>query len=95
MHILLLVTDNNISWISGREENGHSYFMTNFQVWDRAGTELATPVPAVRHITDYRYPYMLPSSAEKFFKHFIFLRAIESSCLRHLILKKGVPGDQV
>ena len=53
-HILLLVTDNNPSRISWREENyRRNYFMINLHEskgW--AGIEFATPGSAVRHLTD-------------------------------------------
>ena len=49
-HILSLVTDNNPSLISGREENDlRNKLMINFTtVWDRAGIKHVTPGSAVR-----------------------------------------------
>ena len=62
VHILWLVTDNNPSWISRREENGsRNYCMINLHqsMGPGRGIKLATPgsavrqVSAVRHVTDY------------------------------------------
>ena len=58
-HILLLVTDNNASWISGRENDCRNIsWAISMKVWDQGGIELATPgsaarqVSAGRHVTD-------------------------------------------
>ena len=58
MHILLLLTDNNPSWINQRKEENdrRNYFMINLhQSMDRAGIELAIPGSAVRHASVARH----------------------------------------
>ena len=47
VHILKLVTDNNPSWISRREENGHRNDFT--KEWDRTCDSGSA---AVKHVTD-------------------------------------------
>ena len=56
VHILLLETDNNPSWVSGGEENSRrNYFMINLhESMDQAGIELATPKFAVRRVSAAR-----------------------------------------
>ena len=57
VHILSLVTDNNPSSISGREENESVIFSLSVstKVWDQVGTVLATPGSALRHAVSVRH----------------------------------------